>query len=157
MAASEPADWPCSPVCPPEVPVCSPEAPGFPESDGVWLPCEPPLSPGCGSDAVDPPGLDDEELEVDPPLLDGDDVGGGVPLGDPDEPELPLGGELGTGMLLGLGWVMTVCDRQPVSSSAPRAAVAVKRVWPAPVVMNRLPKLARRGTLSCPAAPPTTI
>ena len=71
-----------------------------------------------------------------------------MPLGDPDEPELPLGGELGTGMLLGLGWVMTVCDRQPVSSSAPRAAVAVKPVWPAPVVMNRLPKLAHRGTLS---------
>jgi hypothetical protein len=139
------------------VPVCAPEAPGFPESDGVWLPCEPPLSPGCGSDAVDPLGLDDEELEVDPPLLDGDDVGGGAPLGDPDEPELPLGGELGTGMLLGLGWVMTVCDRQPVSSSEPRAAVAVKRLWPAPVVMNRLPKLAHRGALSCPAALPTRI
>ena len=139
------------------MPVCAPEAPGFPDSGGVWLPCEPPFSPGCGSDAVDPPGLDDEELEVDPPLLDGDDVGGGVPPGDPDEPELPLGEELGTGMLLGLGWVMTVCDMQPVSSSAPRAAAAVKRVWPAPVVINRLPKLAQRGAPSRPAAPPTRI
>ena len=129
----------------------------MPEFGGVWLPCEPLLSPGCGSDAVDPLGLDDEELEVDPWLLDGDEVGGGVPLGDPDEPELPLDGELGTGMLLGLGWVMTVCDRQPVIASAPRAAMAVKRVRPAPVVMNRLPKLAHRGTLSRPADLPTRI
>jgi hypothetical protein len=32
-----------------------------------------------------------------------------MPPGEPDEPELLLGGdELGTGMLGGLGWVMTV-------------------------------------------------
>ena len=62
-------------------------------------------------------------LEEDEP--DGEEVGGGVPPADPDEPELPLGGVLGTGMLLGLGWVMTVWDRHPDNSSRPQSDVAV--------------------------------
>lgn len=60
-------------------------------------------------------------LEGDPPLGWEDE---GIPPEDPGEPELPLGGELGTGMLLGLGWV-TVSGRHPAINTAPsRTATA---------------------------------
>jgi hypothetical protein len=68
-----------------------------------------------------------------------------MPPGEPDEPELLLGGdELGTGMLGGLGWVMTVCDRQPDSSSPPKAATA-KRGWLGPVMDDPSPQARGPG------------
>ncbi len=134
---SEPAGCP---GWPPELPLLS-------EPDGLWLPWDPLLWPDWGSEAGEPDGLEDGggELEDEPPVLDGDEVGGGMPPGEPDEPGLLLGGdELGTGMLGGLGWVMTVCDRQPDSSSPPKAVTA-KRGWLGPVMDDPPPQARRPG------------
>lgn len=54
-----------------------------------------------------------------------------MPPEDPGEPELPLGGELGTGRLGVLGWVITLGVRQPASITAAQAAIAVRNwLWP---------------------------
>jgi hypothetical protein len=145
LAPLGPEDGPCWPGCPPEVPACPPDVPALPEGDELGLPWEPPVDPDGGA----PPGLvEDDEL-----LLGGDEDGG--VLLDPDEPELPLGGELGTGMPLELGWVMTVCDRQPDSSSALQAVIAAHRVRLKPVMVSSLPRPVRECARCRPAGPPT--
>jgi hypothetical protein len=104
------------------------DVPVLPAADGLWLPCEPPPVPDCDDEAGAPPGLEEDELEDDPLLLDGEEVGEGVPPADPDEPELGLDGVLGTGMPLGLGWVMALSGRHPDNNSAPQThATAVTR------------------------------
>jgi hypothetical protein len=101
-----------------------------------------PLWPDWGSEALDPPGVDEDEGEEEdePPPLEGDDVLEGIPPEEPGEDGLLLGEELGTGMPPGVGTDMVACDRQPDTNSAVQAASA-NRGWPGPVMMIRLRKL----------------
>jgi hypothetical protein len=106
----------------------------FAGDEGLCPPCEPACVPDGDEVAGAPPVVDEDELEDEVLLPDDEDVGDDVPLAEPDEPELLLGGALGTGMLVGLGCVMTVCDRQPDSSNMLQsdAAVATRPVWSVP-------------------------
>jgi hypothetical protein len=118
-----PGGWLPSPADP-----ASPDSPCPCEPDDSWPPVSLPLGPCCGAPEELPPWLwDDEgELEEDPPLL-----GDGMPPDELGEPELPPEGELGTGMLGVLGWVMTEGVRQPDSRAAPlREATTARNLLP---------------------------
>jgi hypothetical protein len=159
-----PACWPAPGVLPEgwlESPAdpASPDSPCPCEPEGSWLPAWPPLVPCCGAPEGLPPWLwDDEgELEEDPPLL------GGMPPDELGEPEPPLDGELGTGMLGGLGWVMTDGVRQPDNRAAPpREATAARnllpwifiRFLPAPTSAGRAPVQTNRTVMSLMTRPP---
>jgi len=97
-------------------------------AEGSWPPCVPLCVPDGDDDAVALPPLeeDEDELELEDELLLPDvvDVDEGELLADPEEPELLLGDVLGTGRLGGLGWVMTLSDRQPDSSNRPHSDAA---------------------------------
>jgi hypothetical protein len=98
--------------------------------EGLWPPCALPWAPDCDEGPAAPPSLEEEveEEDVEDELLpDVEDVDEGVLPVDPDEPWLLLGDELGTGMPVGLGWVMTVCSRQPHNSSAQGSVAAAMR------------------------------
>lgn len=115
------------------------------DPEGLWLPCCP-VWP-CGDDGL-PDGLEEDDGwdDEEPPLLEGDGIGGGMPPDELGEPVLPLGGELGTGMLGGLGWVITVCDRQPDTTTAPRAAIVARNwLW---FRMSASPSLRRKANQS---------
>jgi hypothetical protein len=113
------------------VPAWPLDFPVFAAAEGLCPPCEPSCVPDGDEVAGEPPVLEEDELEDELLLPDVGDVGDGAPLADPDEPELLLEGALGTGMLVGLGCVMTVCDRQPDSSNMPQSdvAVATRTAW----------------------------
>jgi hypothetical protein len=122
------------PACPPAVAAWPLDVPVFAGAEGLCPPCEPACVPDGDEVAGEPPVLEEDELEDEVLLPDGEDVGDDVPLADPDEPELLLGGALGIGMLVGLGCVMTLCDRQPDNSNMPQsdAAVATRPAWSVP-------------------------
>jgi len=112
-------DWLPAASWPPEVPVLD-------VAEGSWPPCVPLCVPDGDDDAVALPPLeeDEDELELEDELLLPDVVDEGELLADPEEPELLLGDVLGTGRLGGLGWVMTLSDRQPDSSNRPHSDAA---------------------------------